>query len=452
MIDLSNQRLDYFGAAGPEDDAASLPEDAGATTIDVLANDGASKKIESAANGTHGSVEVAASGDDLTYTPNADFCGSDTFTYTLVGGSTATVTVTVTCAPDAPALSGGGSLSYGENDGPVVVSSGLTVADPDGDSISGASAEITTGFAAGQDKLTCDRRHGGRHQPGRVGELRQRDRADGCRDGCGSIRRRCGRFVTRTRARSRTRRSGRSRSPRPISTSRTGSTAATITVGSVNDAPVAGDDSKSTDEDTPLTGSVPSSDAEGDALTATAVDEPAHGSLSLSSDGSYTYTPNADFHGSDGFTYTVNDGTADSGEGTVSITVNSVNDPPVAGDDSKSTGEDTPSRDRSRPRTPTVTRWRSPSARLRTGRWRRPQTARTLHARTRTSTAPTHSPTRRTTGAADSAAGTVTITVDQDTDGDGIANGTDTDDDGDGVADSRGRLPVELRRVGRHGR
>ena len=56
--------------------------------------------------------------------------------------------------------------------------------------------------------------------------------------------------------------------------------------------------------------------------------------LTLNADGSFTYTPNANFNGADSFTYTANDGTADSNVATVTITVDAVNDAPVAVNDS----------------------------------------------------------------------------------------------------------------------
>jgi VCBS repeat-containing protein len=121
----------------------------------------------------------------------------------------------------------------------------------------------------------------------------------------------------------------------------------TITVNAANDPPTAGDDSYTTDEDTTLNVATPGvltndSDPESDPLTAVLVSDVSNGSLSLNTDGSFSYTPNANFNGSDSFTYTANDGAADSNVATVSITVNSVNDPPVASDDSYVTGEDTP--------------------------------------------------------------------------------------------------------------
>ena len=58
-----------------------------------------------------------------------------------------------------------------------------------------------------------------------------------------------------------------------------------------------------------------------------------NGTLTLNADGSFTYTPAANFNGTDSFTYKANDGTADSNVATVTITVNPVNDAPVAVDD-----------------------------------------------------------------------------------------------------------------------
>src|SRR5262249_58410298 len=88
------------------DDSATMVEDAAATAIDVLANDtdidGGPKTITAKTNGAHGTVVITGGGSGLTYQPAANYCGPDSFTYTLNGGSTATVTVTVTCVNDAP--------------------------------------------------------------------------------------------------------------------------------------------------------------------------------------------------------------------------------------------------------------------------------------------------------------------------------------------------------------
>ena len=97
-------------------DTATVPEDSGATAIDVLANDtdedGGTKVIASAADPTNGTVLLtggsAGAHTGLTYQPDPNYCNDppgttpDTFTYTLNGGSTATVSLTVTCVNDAP--------------------------------------------------------------------------------------------------------------------------------------------------------------------------------------------------------------------------------------------------------------------------------------------------------------------------------------------------------------
>lgn len=117
-----------------------------------------------------------------------------------------------------------------------------------------------------------------------------------------------------------------------------------IEVTSVNHAPVAAIDVYATDEDTTLTVAAPGvlgndSDVEGSTLTALVVASPAHGTLTLNADGSFRYTPQANYNGSDSFTYRANDGTLDSGVTTVNLTINSVNDIPTAVNDSYSVAQ-----------------------------------------------------------------------------------------------------------------
>ena len=86
------------------DDSDSTPEDT-VKAIDVLLNDGfaGTKTVTAVTQGANGSVAITNLGADVTYTPNADFNGTDTFTYTVGNGGpdeTATVTVTVTAAAD----------------------------------------------------------------------------------------------------------------------------------------------------------------------------------------------------------------------------------------------------------------------------------------------------------------------------------------------------------------
>src|SRR5262249_32481123 len=109
----------------------------------------------------------------------------------------------------------------------------------------------------------------------------------------------------------------------------------TITVNPVNDPPVAGNDAYSTDEDNTLTVAAPGvlandTDVDGDALAAVLVSGPSHGTVTLNGHGSFTYAPAANYNGTDSFSYKASDGQADSNVATVSLTVNPVNDPPVA--------------------------------------------------------------------------------------------------------------------------
>ena len=115
-----------------------------------------------------------------------------------------------------------------------------------------------------------------------------------------------------------------------------------------NQAPVAVDDAFDTDEDTPLNEAAPGvldndSDADMDPITAVLDTGPSNAqSFTLNPDGSFDYTPNVDFNGSDSFTYFANDGSTNSAAATVTITVNPVNDPPLAVNDSATTLEENP--------------------------------------------------------------------------------------------------------------
>ncbi|TFG97128.1 tandem-95 repeat protein, partial [Candidatus Thorarchaeota archaeon] len=114
------------------------------------------------------------------------------------------------------------------------------------------------------------------------------------------------------------------------------STTVTITVNSVNDVPVATDDSYTGNEDTEVVGSVLSNDfdIDGDNLQAYLVSGPWHGVLTLNSDtGIFTYLPNLNWFGVDSFTYQAYDGLEFSNIATVTITIDSVNDVPSLLDD-----------------------------------------------------------------------------------------------------------------------
>ena len=119
------------------------------------------------------------------------------------------------------------------------------------------------------------------------------------------------------------------------------------TVVGVNDPPTGHADSYATDEDTPLVvpavSGVLSNDTDdtSTSLTAALATQAAHGTVVFATDGSFTYTPAANYNGPDSFTYTANDGAADSAPATVSITVKPVNDPPTSAPDAYNASEDT---------------------------------------------------------------------------------------------------------------
>jgi VCBS repeat-containing protein len=102
-----------------------------------------------------------------------------------------------------------------------------------------------------------------------------------------------------------------------------------LTVHPVNDAPVAANGAVNGNEDTVITGALPANDIDSASLSYRAVSQPAHGSVTVHTDGTFSYTPEADFNGTDSFGFKANDGTLDSNAATESLTVGAVNDAPV---------------------------------------------------------------------------------------------------------------------------
>ena len=117
---LRDVTLAYHAAVDADpvavDDSETVGEDSGPSAFDVRGNDtdtdGGTMTIESVTQPGNGTVTITNGGDDVTYEPDADYCNTaasgpgsgpdDTFTYTLNGGSTATVSVEVTCQDDNP--------------------------------------------------------------------------------------------------------------------------------------------------------------------------------------------------------------------------------------------------------------------------------------------------------------------------------------------------------------
>ena len=256
----------------------------------------------------NGSLTLNADGS-FDYTPNLDFNGTDSFTYRAFDGSAnsnvATVEITVNAVNDAPTcVADSGATNEDSQLTDTVVCS-------DVDSV-GLSYAVIDGVANGTLTFAAN------------GSFTYTPAADFNGTDGFTFRASDGLLNSNTVAYS-------------------------ITVNPVNDAPDADDDAYSTDEDTSLIVAAPGvldndTDTENDALTAALVSGPTNGSLTLNADGSFTYTPDADFNGSDSFTYVANDGDLDSNVATVTLTINPVNDAPEADDDAYSTDEDTQSR------------------------------------------------------------------------------------------------------------
>jgi VCBS repeat-containing protein len=278
------------------DDTATTDEDT-PVDIDVLANDtdvdGDPITVESFTQPTNGEVTENPDGT-LKYTPDADFNGTDSFTYTINGGDTATVTVTVDAVDDNPVAVDDTATT--DEDTPVDIDVLANDTDVEGDPI---TVESFTQPTNGEVTENPD------------GTLKYTPDADF--NGTDSF----------------------------TYTINGGDTATvTVTVDDVNDAPIANDDTESTDEDTPVDIDVLANDTdlENDPITVESFTQPTNGTVTENPDGTLKYTPDADFNGVDGFTYTINGGSTAS----VTVTVDAVDDNPVAVDDTATTDEDTP--------------------------------------------------------------------------------------------------------------
>jgi len=266
-------------------DSASTAEDT-AVAIAVLANDsdadGDPLTVTGITQGTNGTVTT--DGTTVTYTPTADWSGTDTFSYTVADGNggsdTASVTVNVTSVNDAP-VADPDSASTAE-DTAVTIAVLANDSDADGDTLT-----VTAVTQGANGTVTTD-----------------------------------GTTVTYTPAADW---SGTDSFSYTVADGNGGTSTATVTVivTPVNDAPVASNDSGTTTAGSAVTIAVLTndSDADGDALTVSGVTQGANGG-SVATDGTtVTYTPTDGFHGGDLFTYTVSDGNGGSAVAQVNVTV-----------------------------------------------------------------------------------------------------------------------------------
>jgi RHS repeat-associated protein len=121
----------------------------------------------------------------------------------------------------------------------------------------------------------------------------------------------------------------------------------TLTVRPINDPPFASSQSAQTDEDTPITLVLTGSDIENSPLTFAILTPPASGTLGAvtsapNNTATVTFTPAQNFSGASSFTFKTNDGDRDSLPASVSLTVRAVNDSPMVAGQSLTTAEDTP--------------------------------------------------------------------------------------------------------------
>jgi VCBS repeat-containing protein len=303
----------------PHNDAAGVNEDAAATAVDVLANDtdvdGGPKTINSVTQPPNGTVEITGGGTGVTYLPNPNYCNNnggtaDKFTYTLNGGNTGTVSMTVFCVDDAP-VAAHDSRSLTEDD----AATALTLLANDTD-IDGGTKEVASFTQPTHGTVT------GVGTSGHWTDLKYQPNANYCNFPGGAP------------------------SDDFTYTLNGGSVATvSITVDCVDDRPVANNDSATVTEDDSAT-SIPvmgnDTDVDGGPMGILSVTQPANGTVDTSGNGAVlTYKPNANYCNTppgtnkDTFTYTLNGGNT----ATVSMTVNCVDDDPVAVNDSASATE-----------------------------------------------------------------------------------------------------------------
>ena len=264
--------------------------------------------------------QLTGSAENRTYQPDPDYFGPDSFTFKVNNGSqdsnTSTVSITVTEVNDAPAASDDAN-STGEDTQLNFAAADLTTNDstgPANESVQLLTVTSVTATANTHGSVTLNSGtvtytpEANYHGPASF-------TYEVCDNGTtnGGLDPKC---ATAT---------------------------VNLTINSVNDNPVALDDSATTNEDSAVDVDVVANDtdADGDTRSLQSVGTATNGLVSIVA-GQAQYSPNSNFNGTDSFTYVVSDGQGGTDTGTVSITVNSVNDNPEAADDSTSTDEDTP--------------------------------------------------------------------------------------------------------------
>jgi VCBS repeat-containing protein len=305
-------------------DVYSVNEDAplGTNAPGVLGNDsdleGNGLTAMLVASTTNGTLTLNANGS-FSYQPATNFNGTDSFAYRAIDAGSpsatsalATVTLTVLPVNDAPLAN---ADNYSVSEDSVLSTNAPGVLGNDGD-LDGDNITAALVFTTTNGVLTLNANGSFSYQPSANFH------------GIDSFS-----YVVVDNA-------------SPALTS--GVVVVTITVSLVNDTPMANADSYSVNEDSVLSTNAPGvlgndTDVESDALSAELLATATNGALTLNANGSFSYQPAEHFNGIDSFTYRAVDAgvpNATSAVTTVTITVNPVNDAPLANADSYTMNED----------------------------------------------------------------------------------------------------------------
>ena len=283
----------------PTTSTSQTVQEDGSVTISLTATDPNGQAVTFAITTDPTNGTATLSGADVTYTPNANFYGTDSFAYTASNGTytsdPVTITITVEGEDDGNPTTNDVSATTDED---TVVTVDLDATEIDGDnysfSIISQPSNGTLGSINGNQV---------EYTPNQDWNGTDTFTFEATDDRTGS---------------------------------RSNVATATITVNPVNDAPVANDVTSST---TSRTGNMRQSvditlsvtDADGDDLTISIVSDVSNGTTSLSGS-TVTYTPTANYDGTDTFTYKANDGIVDSNIATGTITITDTNQAPIAND------------------------------------------------------------------------------------------------------------------------
>ncbi|MCZ4222600.1 Calx-beta domain-containing protein [Pedobacter rhodius] len=297
VVNISDNRSPVASAA-----ALTTAEDTPANgTITASDPDGNTLSYVLGNGPGHGTVILNTNGT-YTYSPAANYNGADVFTVVVSdgkgGATTITINVTINAVNDIP-IASSPAVTTAED---TPVSGMITASDADGDTL---TASVTTAPLRGIVTLNPDLTY----------------------------------IYTPT-----ANYNGTDVFTIAIGDGKGGTITITInvTITPVNDAPVANAPAAATVEDTPVNGTITASDVDGDALAYVVSKPPAYGTVVVNTNGTYTYTPNANYNGTDVFNVNISDGHG--GNVTISISVNitQVNDAPVASSPAITATEDTP--------------------------------------------------------------------------------------------------------------